>query len=413
MPLTRILTLLFVIINCYILSYGQVQPYSIDNIPKNTVEIPFEYNNHFIIVNVRFNHYLNTKFIFDTGAEHTIIIKKDILNLLAFQYIRSIDIVGADLSQKLQAHLINGLNYETGNMRAFNQPLLVLDDDYFRFEEFTGVQIHGILGANLFRRFVVKIDYKKKVITLTKPEAFVKPGKGVTEVSILVQKNKPYLEATVKLHRDSAQIPLRFLLDSGASLAMMLHTNSDKKIQMPENVIKGNIGKGLGGYLEGFLGRTPEVSFGNFKLNEIITNFQELSGIIDTSYLGGRNGIIGNQILERFTLTLDYNHSIAYFEPTHSYNKPFEYDKSGLMLAAGGSNLNQFTVINVLANTPAAEAGIQKGDVLKTINVWPVWLYSLENLGTRLSSKEGKKIKLKVEREGQKLKFQFRLRKIL
>ncbi|MEZ5058640.1 MAG: aspartyl protease family protein [Saprospiraceae bacterium] len=405
--------MLSILFSCTLFSYGQVQPYSIDDLPKNKVEIPFEYNNHFIIVNVRFNNYLNTKFIFDTGAEHTIIIKKDILNLLAFDYIRSIGIVGADLSQELKAHLITGLSYETGNLRAYNQPLLVLDEDYFRFEEFTGVQIHGILGANLFRRFIVKIDYKKKVITLTKPEAFIKPGKGATEIPIIVHKNKPYLEADVKMHPDSAKTRLKFLLDSGASLSMMLHTNTNEKIQMPSNVVKGNIGKGLGGYLEGFLGRTNEVSFGKFKLKEIITNFQELSGAIDTSYLGGRNGIIGNQILERFTVTLDYNHSKAYFEPTYLYDKPFEYDKSGLMLAAGGSNLNQFTVVDVLANTPAAEAGIQKGDVLKSINFWPVWLYSLENLSSRLSGREGKKISLKVNREGENLKFQFRLRKIL
>ncbi|MEZ4980651.1 MAG: hypothetical protein R2769_03505 [Saprospiraceae bacterium] len=95
------------------------------------------------------------------------------------------------MSQELKAHLIMGLSYETGNLRAYNQPLLVLDEDYFRFEEFTGVQIHGILGANLFRRFIVKIDYKKKVITLTKPEGLHQTGKGATEIPIIVHKNKP------------------------------------------------------------------------------------------------------------------------------------------------------------------------------------------------------------------------------
>ena len=42
------------------------------------VEIPFEYVNNFIIVNVVFNRLFPLKFVFDTGAENTILTRKEI-----------------------------------------------------------------------------------------------------------------------------------------------------------------------------------------------------------------------------------------------------------------------------------------------------------------------------------------------
>ncbi|MCB0663077.1 MAG: aspartyl protease family protein [Saprospiraceae bacterium] len=392
---------------------AQNLPYSLDNLDKKKVEIPFEYENHFIIIKLRFNNFLNTRFIFDTGAEHTIITKKDILKFLPYQYVREIKIVGADLSQTLKAHLIAGMNFTTGNLGATYQPVLVLEEDYFRFEEYTGLQIHGILGANIFRNFVVQIDYKRKVITLTKPNLFTPPGKNFKKVPIKIHKNKPYLAVDLKMNRDSQPIPAKLLLDTGASLALMLHNNSHPSIKLPEMVVKGNIGKGLGGYLEGYLGRTQEIAFSGFEMQEVLTNFQELSGNIDSNLIYSRNGILGNKILERFEVILDYQHEIAYMRPNNNYKAPFEFDKSGLVIVAGGANLNQFTIQSVVANSPAAEAGLKDGDTITNINGWPVWLYSLENISSRLSKKEGNKVRLTIRRDDQKHKYKFVLRRLI
>ena len=52
------------------------------------IEIPFEYVNSFIILNIAFNGSLPLKFIFDTGAEHTILTKREISDLLQVHYDR-------------------------------------------------------------------------------------------------------------------------------------------------------------------------------------------------------------------------------------------------------------------------------------------------------------------------------------
>lgn len=392
---------------------AQDVPSSIVDIDKKKIEIPFEYSNHFIIVKLRFNNFLNTRFIFDTGAEHTIIIKKDILKFLPYDYMREIKIVGADLSQTLLAHLITGLNFTTGNLGASHQPLLVLEDDYFRFEEYTGMEIHGILGANIFRNFVVRIDYKNQLITLIRPDLFTPPVKNITSIPIDVHKNKPYINVNLKMQQDSPTIHARLLMDTGAALALMLHNNSHPAIKLPEQVVKGNIGKGLGGFLEGFLGRTAEISFSDLGFKEVITNFQELSGNIDSSLIYSRNGILGNKILERFEVILDYHRETVYLRPTRDYDQEFEYDKSGLIIVAGGPNLNQFTVQSVIKDSPAGEAGIKEGDIITNLNWWPTWLYSLENVASRLRKKEGKRIKMTIRRNGEKHKFTFHLRKLI
>ncbi|HOY18537.1 MAG TPA: hypothetical protein PLC89_14620, partial [Haliscomenobacter sp.] len=42
------------------------------------VDIPFDYENNFIVIKLMFNDIFPLKFIFDTGAENTILTKREI-----------------------------------------------------------------------------------------------------------------------------------------------------------------------------------------------------------------------------------------------------------------------------------------------------------------------------------------------
>lgn len=395
-------------------NFGNAQPFGDLLIKKGVkkVDIPFEYENNFIIVKVTFNDVFPLKFIFDTGAEHTILTRREITDLLQINYDRQFKIKGADLSTNLYAYLARGVKLTIHNMIAENRSILVLEEDYFRFEEFGGINVQGIIGADLFRRYVVKIDYRRKVITIYDPHHFKQPDSHFQEIPVEFHRNKPYLFAGTIFAKDT--IPqAKYLMDTGASIALLLYTNGQPKVELPPQFITTKIGMGLGGYLEGFLGRTEKLEIGNFPLEDVITNFQEIPPDADTTYLNGRNGIIGNQILNRFTMIVDYINGKVYFKPEKKFRQKFQYDKSGIILAASGINLNIFTVVDIIKGSPAEKAGILIGDEIKKVNGIPTILLRLESILQRFRGKSGKKVHLLIERSSAKIKKQIVLQDLI
>ncbi len=376
------------------------------------VEIPFEYNSNFIILNVTLNNSIPLKFIFDTGAEHTILTKKEYAQVLGINFNKEFKILGSDMKTELTAYLARNVTLDIENVKATNRSLLVLEEDYFHFEELTGLQIHGIIGADLFRQFVVKINYSRKVLTLIKVEKFKGPKKRFTEIPIDFQRHKPYVFVNLDLTGKGPKLG-KLLVDTGASLSLLLHTDSTGSFPLPDNVIKGNIGAGLGGFLEGFLGRVKLLEVDQFKFIDLVANFQDLPLMADSSYLNDRNGIIGNVLLSRFQIIIDYPREKMYLKPDKSFNKKLLYDRSGLFVIASGNKLKNFVVSNVIPGSPAHACGIRIGDVLNRINMLPSRFYTLSDLNYLFKKKIGKKIKIVAFRGNEKLKFQFLLNDLL
>ena len=377
------------------------------------IDIPFEYQNNFIVVKVLFNDIFPLRFIFDTGAEYTILSKREITDLLSIDYQKRFTLQGADMRTELYAYLARGINLTIGNLRNVNRSILVLEEDYFRFEEFSGIQIHGILGADMFRRFVVKINYKKRIISLLNAEDFRPPrGGGTFEMPVELYRSKPYITTQTTLKGDTT-IATKLLLDTGASLALLLYTDTHPNLHLPEKTIPSNIGMGLGGFLQGYLGRVSQLKINDISFDQVVTNFQELPSMIDSSVTNGRNGIIGNQLLRRFIITLDYTHERLFFSPDAGFKNKYNYDRSGLIIIAAGPNLTKFTIYDVVPNSPAAKVGIRRGDDLKTINGIPTSFFSLEEVIAKFQRKEGKKVRIAIERNNVKLKKEIVLEQLI
>lgn len=403
--------IVFILFFCQSIGHSQYFGMSFKD-DMSEVDIPFEFSNNFIILEVVLNKSLPLKFIFDTGAEHTILTKKEYAQILGIQFDKRFKIMGTDLETELTAYLARNVQIDLENVRAVNRSLLILEDDYFHFEELTGLQIHGIIGADFFRQFVVKINYSRKIITLVKADKFKVPKKRFVEIPVDIDRNKPYINVGLNLSGNST-MEGKLLVDTGASLSLLLHTDSTGNFTLPPNAIKGNIGAGLGGFLQGFLGRVKLLDVQSFKFIDLVANFQELPETGDSTYLNNRNGILGNVLLSRFMVIIDYPREKMYLKADKKFNKKFLYDRSGLFLVAGGARLKQFIVSNVIPNSPAEEAGLQIGDVLSRINMLPARFYSLSDLNYLFKKKVGKKIKIIAYRGNEKIKFQFRLRDLI
>jgi len=406
----RFLLLLLIFISGIQLAICQYKQYDLFK-ERTRIDLPFQYLNNFIVVDVTLDDKVPLKFVFDTGAEYTILTKKTIAHLLRWRYEREFRIMGADLKTELVAYLVRNIILEVGKITIPHSNILVLEDDYFQFDEFTGSHIQGILGADFFKRFVVKINYRSKIISFFNPNSF-KPPKGYQEVEVDIFKNKPYVDAAI-MTKDTSRSKMRLLLDTGASLPLLLHTFTHKDLQIPEKYIKGNIGMGLGGFIDGYMGRLESMEVGPYAFNNLIANYQEYTPERDTSFLNGRNGLIGNQLLSRFNIIINYTREKLYLKANKNFYKEIKYDKSGILLLATGRRFTTFVVHEVIPSSPADQAGIRKGDIIKRINGLPSAVMNLRGVNRKFRKKRGKKIKLVIKRDGIRMKKTFVLEDLL
>jgi len=386
--------------------------------PKNNFQsgekiiIPFEYVNNFIIVDIFLHRKLPLKFILDTGAQHTIITKKEIAAVLGLEYVKEFKIVGADMERELIANLITNVGLKIGNLEEENLQMLVLDEDYFLFEELTGLKIQGILGGNFLKKYVVELDYKKKKLIIHHP-SFFKPNKKYNEIPLDINNEKPFVKSNLVFQNLDTLNESILLIDSGAGVTLMLESGENEEITIPENAVPGNIGTGLGGDLIGYFGMLPEFSFGKYKLKNIPTNFQVIENDSIKQNLFQRNGLIGNQILDRFKVIIDYRRDKLYLHPNKRLNKPFKFDKSGIAVIASGLNLGKYLIQSVMRYSPAGEAGLKPGDQILSLNYIPSNLLSIIGITNKLKRREGKKIRMVIKRDGVKQVVRFKLRNLV
>jgi hypothetical protein len=157
---------------------------------RKRVEIPIEIQNNLVVVPLVLNDALPLKFIVDTGVRTAILTQKAFSDILDLPYSRKYSVSGPGGIKIIDAYVTNNVSLALPGVTGRGHALLVLEEDYLELRNFLGTDVHGILGYELFSRFIVKIDYSKKVMTLTLPEKF-RPGKNFEEIPMLVEDTKP------------------------------------------------------------------------------------------------------------------------------------------------------------------------------------------------------------------------------
>lgn len=397
--------------SCYSIAIGQNRTFDILD-GQNKIEVPFSFTHNFIIVKVRLFGMMPMNFIFDTGAENTILFTRQFADFLDVKYDLRVPIVGSDLSRELYALVARNIEFELVGVPAQIKDILVLEENPFNLSEITGIQIHGLLGGSFLKNSVIEINYKKQKLIFHNPVTYNAPRGAYTKINIEIYGNKPYFDAESVL-MNGAEVNLKLLVDTGAGLPLLLHNNTHPSLVLPEQHILGKLGIGLGGYIEGYIGRTNKLYLEDLTFDNVLTSFQDISKSVHIGTIRPRNGLIGNQILMRFHVILDYIQGAMYLKPRVRYNRRFNMDKSGLILIAVGPNLNNFLVQGTIANSPSELAGLKRGDRLVRINGLPARGYSLDQVHRLLQKRVGKKIKLVVYRNGQSVKVRFELKDLV
>jgi len=374
------------------------------------VEIPFKFINGFIIVEATLNQNHKVNLLVDTGAENLILFNESIKQRLNIPDGKKITLKGADLSNEVSAEIVRSLDLKLPNTNEITRDFIVLNSNDMNLSGHIGLPIDGMIGGRIFWSTVLEIDYRKQKIILQKKSKFEPPSLREYRVfDLSISSSKPYFNAQITLYNGNT-IPIKLLLDTGSSLGFLLFYNTHKDLFLPEFYIEGELGRALGGPITGYISKSKILFLGpSLHFKNLITNFQGQNEDIDPEVYHNRNGLIGNPILSRFDVIIDYVGAKLYLRPLKNYNEQLDYDKSGLILFASGPNLSTYVVRKIIEGSPAAAADLRVGDVLKRINWLPRGLLTLDLINHKLSGKTDKNIRLVIERDGQRLKKQFKL----
>lgn len=384
---------------------------------QNTAKIKFELYSNLIVVKVRINKSDTLNFILDTGVSSFIITDPSIAQKLNLNFSRQVRINGAGEKDFINANVSIGHNIDLGFVKAERQNLVVLEEDILKLSEYMGIPIHGIFGHDLFERFVVTIDFGSREIFLRNHNKF-KPKKSMGErYPLVVTQSKPYIEAIELAQNDNNDFTkLRLVIDTGAGHALLLNTQDNSPIHLPDKVIRANLGRGLNGNIDGHVGRIEKFRIGKFEFNDVLASFPDsLSFSLKfNENFDGRQGSIGGEFLRRFVITFNYRDGYLILKPLRSkYRETFEHDMSGMEVRATGNLYSDFTVTFVTPGSQADLAGIKENDQIIFMNNKHFKELNINDIYKNLSKKEGTEIELFVRRNGE-LKFcYFKLKRVI
>jgi hypothetical protein len=377
---------------------------------RRKVQIPIEIYNNLVVIPVVLNDALPLKFILDTGVRTAILTQKTFTDILNLTYSRKYTIAGPGGENIVDAYVTNNVSLGLPGVNGRGHAMLVLGQDYLELRNYLGTDVHGILGYELFSRFIAQIDYEKRILTLMLPDKFRKRRRFQT-IPMTIEDTKPYLYAPV-VFKNGQVLNAKLLMDSGASHGLMLEPTSSDLIQVPENAVSSLIGRGLGGEIVGKVGRIESISLGSYTLENAIANFPDPNSYSDSIKIGNvfRNGAIGGEILSRFTVIFNFPAEKVYIKKNSSFRNKFYYNLSGITIKAKGSRLNSFEVTEVRDQSPGQTAGIQPGDQVLSLNGVPAKELDLNVVNGFLNSKPGRKVKVEISRSGviQKLEIQLK-----
>lgn len=321
-----VLPLFFSLIFCFTHAQG-------DFILKEDVsdKIKFDFTSNIIIIPVEING-VTLSFVLDSGVIEPILFNLSEGDSLDLKHTETFYLHGLGGDGRIKALKFSYNRIKVGDALSTNKELYVVFDSSINFTPRLGVVIHGIIGYDIFKDFVVEINYNSKYLRLHKPESYKpKTSKKWKSLPLKIFKNKPYLDGKVKLN--DIETDVKLLIDTGSSDALWLFEDIENGITPKEDLFFDDyLGKGLSGSVYGKRSKVKSFQLGEFVLNDVNVAFPASISIDRAKLYKERSGSVGGSILKRFNIHFDYTNRKIYFKKNSYYNDPFTYNNSGIVL---------------------------------------------------------------------------------
>jgi hypothetical protein len=262
----------------------------------------------------------------------------------------------------------------------------------------------GAVGYEVMRQLVVTIDYAHQLLTFFNPVSFVYRGRA--------QK--------LPLEPDPTQVVVKasigggeqgdFVIDTGDFGGFSVNQWFVKKFAVLDRVphrYHGVFARGAGGDSPpGWLTRIKTVCIEKNCVHRVITYLSDGQASWDQ-----HAGTIGQDILKRFAVTVDWPHQALYLERNPGRARPDVFNRSGI-LDDFDENGKELKVVAVLPKSPGDKAGVKVGDRIVLIdNKPPASPWGSEEPAFLKPS--GTRVRLTIERGPLVRQLRIRLKNLL
>jgi len=263
-------------------------------------------------------------------------------------------------------------------------------NDYDILTSVYGEKIDGIIGYSFFTRYIVQINYDSLRISVYSKGTFRYPKGGYMLRPVIA--SLPIMSAQVS---DARKVENRFYFDTGAGLCSLLSTDfaTDSNLLDSRKASFFTQAQGLGGKATMKLTTLREVRIGPFKFRKVPTYiFDDQYNVTSYPNLGG---LIGNDILRRFNVILNYDRRMIYLTPNSHYRELFDYSYTGLGIYWIDGEIK---VGDVMKDSPADKAGLKEDDIVLAVgNNFSNNIQTYKNL----LQNPGDRVKIIVKRNGE------------
>ncbi|MGI9169854.1 MAG: aspartyl protease family protein [Caulobacteraceae bacterium] len=316
--------------------------------------VPFKLLNNHIYAEVKVNGKGTFLFIFDTGGRD--LLTPATAEALAVASQGASPGTGAG-EGVVDTSFARGVDFRIGDLSIDNQSIAVLP---FEAAPVEGFAEQGMIGFEVFRRFVTQIDYGRRTLTFIDPAGFDPKDAGAA-VPFVFYGELPQVEGTFE------GIPGKFDIDTGSRVELTLtkpFVDANRLVATHPKGVEAVDGWGVGGRSRSYVTRAVGLTLGPVEIAGLVAGLSRDSkgAFSAASYQGN----VGSGLLKGFIVTFDYGHQIMYLRPLPKPDRDVgTFDRAGMWINTSPAG---FKIVDLTAGGAAGAAGLKVGDEITSVD---------------------------------------------
>ena len=363
---------------------------------KLVAKIPFETEHGSIVLKVKINGSQQVlRLLFDTGADG-IALKESLADSIGLK--RSSEQNASVVGGQMKISISEGNVLQLGDFEWKDQRIAI-------FKEM-GKDVDGILGNGLAKKYITKVDFDLKELSLYDFGDYTYPQPGVA-VPVTVPSGLFIIPGVLGVTAGQS-LPGSFVFDSGAAYHLICFRPFVKQHRLLVGGFKSEYHSSttsMGISTPTFSGKASTFAFSHMPEIKNMPVSLMAGGGQSEDWKPGFDGSIGIRLISRYNFTINLQRKEIYFSPNKSYAFPYDFSIGSYLF---GFDLDGSLRVQGLLTEENPAISLKAGMKVSSINgLSAVKLLKDRNLLNKmLELPEGTKYLVETAQEGKSIKDQ-------